>query len=110
MRDYFRYSFFTLVTLLLNVGQCSTSLAADRPPNFVVIFTDDQGYADLSCFAGEHVSTPIIDQMACRRDEVDQLLCRRVRFARLRARRDDGLLSQTHRHGHGFQFPGVACR
>ena len=33
-------------------------------PNFVVIFTDDQGYADLSCFGGTHVSTPRIDQMA----------------------------------------------
>jgi arylsulfatase A-like enzyme len=33
-------------------------------PNFVVIFTDDQGYADLSCYGGMHVSTPRIDQMA----------------------------------------------
>lgn len=38
--------------------------AEDRPPNFVVIFTDDQGYGDLSCFGGKHVSTPRIDQMA----------------------------------------------
>ena len=33
-------------------------------PNFVVIFTDDQGYGDLSCFGGKHVSTPRIDRMA----------------------------------------------
>ena len=33
-------------------------------PNFIVIFTDDQGYGDLSCFGGTHVSTPRIDQMA----------------------------------------------
>ena len=38
-------------------------LVADRP-NFVVIFTDDQGYGDLSCFGGNHVNTPRIDQMA----------------------------------------------
>ena len=38
--------------------------SANRPPNFVVIFTDDQGYADLSCFGGKHVSTPRIDKMA----------------------------------------------
>ena len=37
---------------------------AAEKPNFVVIFTDDQGYADLSCFGGQHVSTPRIDQMA----------------------------------------------
>tara|TARA_R110002096_G_scaffold53447_7_gene138846 strand:+ start:1427 stop:2890 length:1464 start_codon:yes stop_codon:yes gene_type:complete len=36
----------------------------DEKPNFVIIFTDDQGYGDLSCFGGEHVSTPRIDQMA----------------------------------------------
>jgi len=33
-------------------------------PNFVVIFTDDQGYADLGCFGGTHVKTPRIDRMA----------------------------------------------
>ena len=41
----------------------TSQLDADQP-NFVVIFTDDQGYADLSCFGGQHVSTPWIDQMA----------------------------------------------
>ena len=35
----------------------------DRP-NIVVIFTDDQGYADLGCFGGKHVRTPRIDRMA----------------------------------------------
>ena len=46
----------------------TSSASADgqsaRPPNFVIIFTDDQGYGDLSCFGGKHVSTPRIDQMA----------------------------------------------
>ena len=37
---------------------------SSRRPNFVVIFTDDQGYGDLSCFGGKHVSTPRIDKMA----------------------------------------------
>ncbi len=35
-----------------------------KQPNFVIIFTDDQGYGDLGCYGGEHVSTPRIDQMA----------------------------------------------
>jgi len=38
--------------------------AAATKPNFVVIFTDDQGYGDLSCFGGKHISTPRIDRMA----------------------------------------------
>jgi len=33
-------------------------------PNFIVIFTDDQGYGDLRCFGGNHVHTPAIDKMA----------------------------------------------
>ena len=40
------------------------SLAGAEQPNFVIIFTDDQGYGDLSCFGGRHVNTPRIDQMA----------------------------------------------
>ena len=50
-----------LVLLLL---ACSFANAAERTPNFVIIFTDDQGYGDLSCYGAKHVSTPRIDQMA----------------------------------------------
>ena len=41
-----------------------TFAAVEKKPNIVLIFTDDQGYADLGCFGGEHVYTPRIDQMA----------------------------------------------
>ncbi|AWW32722.1 arylsulfatase [Echinicola strongylocentroti] len=33
-------------------------------PNFIIIFTDDQGHGDLGCFGGEHVDTPHLDTMA----------------------------------------------
>ena len=36
----------------------------DRLPNFVIIFTDDQGYGDLGCFGASHLITPNIDQLA----------------------------------------------
>jgi arylsulfatase A-like enzyme len=42
---------------------CSYTQLLARP-NFVIILTDDQGYADLGCFGGDHVQTPRIDQMA----------------------------------------------
>jgi len=42
----------------------SATRAVAAKPNFVVIFTDNQGYGDLSCFGGEHVSTPRTDRMA----------------------------------------------
>ncbi|TWU26070.1 sulfatase family protein [Bythopirellula polymerisocia] len=37
--------------------------AAERP-NFVVIFADDLGYADLGCFGAKDIETPAIDRMA----------------------------------------------
>jgi arylsulfatase A-like enzyme len=33
-------------------------------PNFVVIFTDDQGYGDLGCYGSKTIRTPRIDQFA----------------------------------------------
>ncbi len=39
-------------------------LAADRPPNVVIIFTDDQGWGDLSCYGSEEIPTPEIDRLA----------------------------------------------
>ncbi|GIW98724.1 MAG: arylsulfatase [Pirellulaceae bacterium] len=37
---------------------------ASRPPNFVILFADDLGYADLHCFGGEQMVTPNLDNMA----------------------------------------------
>lgn len=50
----------------------TTSLAATEEPetgsaerpNIVVIFTDDQGYGDLSCYGSQTLKTPRIDQLA----------------------------------------------
>lgn len=36
----------------------------DRPPNVVIIFTDDQGYADVGCFGAKGFQTPNLDRMA----------------------------------------------
>ena len=33
-------------------------------PNFVIIFADDQGYGDLSCFGSETIQTPNVDRLA----------------------------------------------
>lgn len=36
----------------------------DRPPNFVVLFVDDLGYADLGCFGSPDIRTPRLDALA----------------------------------------------
>lgn len=37
---------------------------AARLPNFVVIFADDLGYADVGCFGAKEIQTPHLDRMA----------------------------------------------
>jgi len=37
--------------------------SADKP-NFVILFTDDQGYQDVGCFGSPKIKTPNLDRMA----------------------------------------------
>lgn len=46
------------------LGTTAVFAASSMPPNIIIIFTDDQGYADLGCFGGTHISTPRLDRMA----------------------------------------------
>ena len=56
---------FFLLSLTFAVALTSLSLeAAKDKPNFIIIFTDDQGYGDLGCFGSTKIKTPNIDRMA----------------------------------------------
>ncbi|MBT5908911.1 MAG: sulfatase [Opitutae bacterium] len=46
------------------MGFCTSVSAEERLPNFVVIFCDDLGYADLGCFGSKKIKTPNLDRMA----------------------------------------------
>ena len=46
------------------IGAAAEGGEAGKPPNFVVIFTDDQGYQDVGCFGSPKIKTPNLDCMA----------------------------------------------
>ncbi|MBD0850225.1 sulfatase family protein [Maribacter arenosus] len=54
--------------ILLFIFACknndSRSETSTRPPNVVLIFTDDQGYQDVGVFGSPNIETPYLDQMA----------------------------------------------
>jgi arylsulfatase A-like enzyme len=44
--------------------QSATSLTGNKKPNIVLIFMDDMGYGDLSCYGASTYRTPNIDKLA----------------------------------------------
>jgi arylsulfatase len=61
---------FSILTALITMLACQSpsqdikSSKDDLLPNFVIIFTDDQGYEDLGCYGSPDIRTPNIDAMA----------------------------------------------
>lgn len=50
--------------LLLGLAPLTAAQQNDRPPNVVIIFIDDMGYADIGPFGAEGYETPNLDRMA----------------------------------------------
>ena len=53
----------SLFWLFFAGGMLGGVLSAARP-NFVIIFADDQGYADLGCYGSKTIRTPRLDRLA----------------------------------------------
>ena len=51
-------------TFVLGLSLICSSVRAAEKPNILIIFTDDQGYADLACYGNQKNRTPRLDQLA----------------------------------------------
>lgn len=59
----------TLLSIILTLASCTSSnppaeKASPRPPNILLIMSDDQGWGDLSLHGNPNLQTPHIDQLA----------------------------------------------
>ncbi|MCY2976867.1 MAG: arylsulfatase [Planctomycetota bacterium] len=53
-----------LCSLVFSFAGClSAAWAVERPPNIIIIMTDDVGYSDVGCYGGE-IETPNLDKLA----------------------------------------------
>jgi len=53
---------FFLLAAVVILGSASAVQAAR--PNFLIIYTDDQGYGDLGCYGSKTIRTPRLDKLA----------------------------------------------
>jgi arylsulfatase A len=67
-REFLRAIGLTAAGMTIPACRSAMSVSAaegkKRPPNFIIIFIDDMGYADVGCFGAEGYQTPNIDRMA----------------------------------------------
>jgi len=54
---------YLIFIFLLFLGGCSTN-KPNKQPNIILIFIDDMGWGDLSCFGNTDAQTPNIDKLA----------------------------------------------
>lgn len=59
-----KFACVAMVLTILARGWTHPAVAADRPPNIVLIYADDVGYGDLSCYGATKIQTPNLDRLA----------------------------------------------
>jgi arylsulfatase A len=64
LRNYVTLLSYAEVIRRVHKGDKPRPPAKKRLPNFVIIFTDDQGYGDVGCYGAKGFATPNLDRMA----------------------------------------------
>ncbi|MFO1021786.1 MAG: sulfatase [Planctomycetales bacterium] len=55
---------YIFIALLLVTGSLHSAKGAERLPNIIVIYNDDQGYGDVGCYGAKGFKTPNMDRLA----------------------------------------------
>ena len=58
-----KYGHIILFLVTILIFSCSKKIETKKT-NFIIFFTDDQGYNDVGCFDSPNIKTPYLDQMA----------------------------------------------
>ena len=53
-----------VLTHVWGVDLAAADTVVDKRPNVILVFIDDMGWGDFSCFGNQDASTPNIDRMA----------------------------------------------
>jgi len=61
--------------LILAIFSSALASAAERPPNFIFILSDDVAQGDLGCYGQEIIQTPRLDRMAAEGTRYMQAYC-----------------------------------
>jgi arylsulfatase A len=64
MSFYKRIRVFLLLTAIALVSVCSAQKNTNKKPNIILIYIDDLGFGDVSCYGANRVKTPHVDKLA----------------------------------------------